>query len=223
MNTFYEQIIQSTENERQYLLSSPVLVDCLQGNVCLDQYTAFLKEAYHHVKHTVPLLMTCGGRLSSNYEWLRTAIAEYIEEEIGHQEWILNDIEACGLDKEKVRSSTAGINTEIMVSYAYDIVHRRNPVGFFGMVYVLEGTSVALATQAAEIIQSKLQLPNQAFSYLTSHGSLDIKHIDFYKHLVCKLDQEEDKKAIIHCAKVIYKLYADVFRALPAFNQQQVA
>ena len=37
-----------------------------------------------------------------------------------------------------------------MVAYAYDTVQRRNPVGFFGMVYVLEGTSVALALSAAD-------------------------------------------------------------------------
>ena len=48
------------------------------------------------VRHTVPLLMACGARLPERLEWLREAIAEYIEEEIGHQEWILNDIRACG-------------------------------------------------------------------------------------------------------------------------------
>ena len=39
--------------------------------------------------------------LPERLEWLREAIAEYIEEEIGHQEWILNDIRACGGDAER--------------------------------------------------------------------------------------------------------------------------
>ena len=34
-----------------------------------------------------------------------SALAHYIEEEIGHQEWILNDIKACGGDAEAVRRS----------------------------------------------------------------------------------------------------------------------
>ena len=36
----------------------------------------------------------------------RTAIGEYIEEEMGHQEWVLNDIAVCGGDKEAVRASS---------------------------------------------------------------------------------------------------------------------
>ena len=62
-----------------------------------------------------------------------------------------------------------------MVSYAYDTIQRGNPVGFFGMVLVLEGTSVALATRAANSIQTSLDLPRNAFSYLLSHGDLDIE------------------------------------------------
>ena len=102
-----------------------------------------------------------------------------------------------------------------MVSYAYDTIMRRNPVGFFGMVLVLEGTSVALATHAAENIQKTLGLPNEAFSYLNSHGSLDVGHVDFYKGLMNKLDDADDQQAVIHAAKMFYRLYGDIFRALP--------
>ena len=44
----------------------------------------------------MPLLMACGARLPARLEWLRGAVAEYIEEEYGHEQWILNDIAACG-------------------------------------------------------------------------------------------------------------------------------
>jgi pyrroloquinoline quinone (PQQ) biosynthesis protein C len=218
MILFYDILTEATGEERNYLLSSPVLVECLKGDVSLEQYTAYLKEAYHHVKHTVPLLMSCGAGLSCKYEWLREAIAEYIEEEIGHQEWILNDLAVCGEDKERIRVSTPNINTEVMISYAYDFIHRKNPIGFFGMVYVLEGTSIALATQSANIIKEQLNLPDNAFSYLSSHGSLDIEHIEYFKSIVNRLDSGYDKSAIIHCAKIIYVLYANIFRALPEYN-----
>jgi uncharacterized protein YjeT (DUF2065 family) len=41
-------------------------------------------------------------------------------------------------------------------------VQRINPVGFFGMVLVLEGTSVALASRAAAVIRQALNLPDNA-------------------------------------------------------------
>jgi pyrroloquinoline quinone (PQQ) biosynthesis protein C len=133
---------------------------------------------------------------------------------MGHQEWILNDIAALGEDKEAVRYGTPNIETELMVSYAWDTIQRRNPVGFFGMVLVLEGTSVELAVRAADAIETTLELPKEAFSYLRSHGSLDIEHVDFYERLMNRLELVEDQNAIIHCAKVMYRLYGGIFRSL---------
>ncbi|ATX82255.1 Thiaminase [Mariprofundus ferrinatatus] len=212
---FYDDLIASTEVERNDLLSIPFIQMGAAGKLSLESYIAFLTQAYHHVKHTTPLLMATGGRLPGRLEWLRDAVAEYIEEELGHQEWILNDIEACGGDKEAVRHGTPAVATELMVAYAYDTVYRINPAGFFGMVLVLEGTSVSLATHAAGNIEKSLGLPKKAFSYLNSHGSLDVGHVDFYEKLMNRLDSDEDKKAVIHCAKVFYKLYGDIFRSLP--------
>lgn len=211
---FYDELQQATAAERNALLSVPIIGKALQGQVTLDQYIAFLTQAYHHVKHTSPLLMACGGRVPESHEWIRTALAHYIEEEIGHQEWILNDIRACGGDAEAVRHGKPNMHTELMVAYAYDTIMRNNPCGFFGMVFVLEGTSIQLATNAAGVMQKSLNLPSDAFSYLTSHGSLDLEHIDFFQSIVNKLELDADKQAVIHCAKVFFHLYANIFRSL---------
>jgi pyrroloquinoline quinone (PQQ) biosynthesis protein C len=212
---FYKQLSEATENERHYLLSSPIIGRCMSGDITLEEYVAFLSQAYHHVKHTVPLLMAVGARLPEEKEWLREAVAEYIEEELGHQEWILNDIAACGFDKEKVRASRPSAATELMVSYAYDTVQRVNPVGFFGMVLVLEGTSVTTADLAASAIQKALKLPDRAFSYLRSHGAIDQDHIQFFEGLMNKVAAEEDQQQIMHSAKMFFRLYADIFRSIP--------
>ena len=212
---FFEELQHQTEAERAYLLGAPIIRSALDGTASLDSYIAFLSEAYHHVKHTVPLLMACGARLPERLEWLRIAVAEYIEEEIGHQEWILDDIRACGGDAEAVRNGQPSLATELMVAYVYDRIARHNPVSFFGMVNVLEGTSIALATQAAEVLRTSLQLPPQAFSYLTSHGSLDISHVEFFRKLMNRLDDADDRAAVVHTARVVYRLYGDLFHSLP--------
>ncbi|GAB3393608.1 TenA family transcriptional regulator [Azotobacter armeniacus] len=212
---FHTRLQEQTAAERDYLLAAPLIGQALQGQLSLASYLAFLGQAYHHVKHTVPLLMACGARLPEWLEWLREAIAEYIEEEYGHHEWILNDIRACGGDAEAVRKATPNLPTELMISYVYDRINRGSPVSFFGMVQVLEGTSVAVATRAAGSIQASLGLPPQAFSYLTSHGSLDLEHIELFKRLMKRLEDGEDQVAVVHTAKVVYRLYGDLLRSLP--------
>lgn len=211
---FYDILQRETESERNYLMSAPIIAACFAGDISLDNYLAFLHEAYHHVKHTTPLLMTTGGRLPESKEWLRNAVAEYIEEELGHQEWILNDIAACGFDKEVARNSQPGAATELMVAYAYDAINRTSPLCFFGMVNVLEGTSIKIASAAADAIQAKLDLPNQAFSYLRSHGSLDQQHIKFFEGLMNQIDDPTEQQQIIHAARMFYRLYGNVFREL---------
>jgi pyrroloquinoline quinone (PQQ) biosynthesis protein C len=209
--SFFENLSLSTARDRDQMIGIPIIQRALRGAVSRAEYLDYLGQAYHHVKHTVPLLMACGARLPERLNWLREGIAKYIEEELGHEEWILDDIAAAGGNPERVRTSRPHAATEIMVSYAYDTVHRRNPAGFFGMVYVLEGTSVSLAHHAADAIQQHLGLPTTAFRYLLSHGSVDQDHIMFLEALVNRLDNPADKEEVLHCATMFFRLYGDLF------------
>jgi thiaminase len=213
--TFSAELRAATDNDRQRLLSAPIITDCLAGRVSRESYAAFLTEAYHHVQHTVPLLMACGARLPTRLEWLRAGVAEYIEEEYGHEQWILRDLAEAGFDADAARDARPSAATELMVSYAYDTVQRGNPVGFFGMVLVLEGTSAAIATRAAEVIGARLELPRRALTYLLSHGALDQQHVGHFDALIDKLEDAADRDALVHAARMFYRLYGDVFRALP--------
>ena len=56
--SFYEQLAAATAAERDYLLSSPVIAGCLRGEVAHASYLAFLGQAFHHVRHTTPLLIS---------------------------------------------------------------------------------------------------------------------------------------------------------------------
>ena len=213
--SFHAQLLQQTEQARMGLLSAPIIQGCLRGEVSLPSYIAFLTEAYHHVKHTVPLLQACQAALPAHHAWLKPALDEYVEEEKGHEEWILDDIRACGGDAEAVRHGRPGHAAEVMVAYAYDTIQRGNPLGFFGMVHVLEGTSVSLALLAADSIQKPLNLPDSAFSYLRSHGTLDQEHPAHFQLLMDQISDPQDQADIVHSAKAFFRLYGDVFRGLP--------
>lgn len=221
--SFHARLLAETATERALMQSVPIIQGCLRGEVSLASYVAFLREAFHHVRHTVPLLQACKAALPPRHAWLREALDEYIEEEAGHEEWILADIAACGQDAQAARASRPGVATELMVAYAYDGIARGNPLSFFGMVLVLEGSSVALALLAAEAIQKPLGLPDAAFTYLRSHGTLDLEHTAHFQQLMDLIEDERDQADIIHAAKVFYRLYGDVFRSLPLPRETEVA
>lgn len=219
---FHEVLASRTTPDREYLIGAPIIGRALAGKIRRDEYIAFLTQAFHHVRHTVPLMMAVGARLPDRLSWLRKEIIHYTEEEEGHDQWILNDIEAAGGDASAAAKSLPSTATDAMVAYAYDTAMRRNPVGFFGMVFVLEGTSVALACNAADRIQTTLQLPSKALTYLRSHGQLDQQHVQDLYEILNRLDTNEDRAAVERCAQVMFRLYGNVFRELDECSAPQV-
>jgi pyrroloquinoline quinone (PQQ) biosynthesis protein C len=209
----YAELTARTAPDRAQLQTSPVIARALRGEVTRELYLAFLTQAYHHVRHTVPLLMAVGARLPTRQLWLQKELVHYLEEEQGHDEWILSDIAAAGGNAAAVRDGAPSIETDALVAYAYDTVMRRNPSAFFGMVYVLEGTSVALALNAADAVQRTLALPDKAFTYLRSHGSLDQQHIGHLESIVDRFDTAADVPAIVTCARAMFLLYGNMFRS----------
>lgn len=209
--SFHEKLGEATKREREFLLAAPTIRDALTGTIDLPRYLAFLSQAWHHVRHTVPLLMAAGSRMPQG---LQRDMIHYIEEETGHDEWILNDIRAAGGNADAVRASQPHPATDALVGYIYDNVQRRNPLGIFGMVFVLEGTSVALALNAADRIQATLGLPDSAFTYLRSHGRLDQEHVRDLQRILDRLTSADDQAAIVQCARVMFWLYGNMFRGL---------
>lgn len=213
--TFFNRLVTETAAERMQLLGVPQIQDGLAGRISLPTYIAYLTEAYHHVKHTVPLMRAAQARLDPRQAVFSEALEEYVLEETGHENWILNDIRHCGGDADAVRDGEPRPATKAMTDFAYAFIERVNPMGFFGMVFVLEGTSVQLATHGAQAVRDSLGLPAEAFSYLTSHGALDVSHMAYFESLMKSVEAPDDQAAIVEMARRMFVLFADVFRAIP--------
>jgi pyrroloquinoline quinone (PQQ) biosynthesis protein C len=211
--SFFTALEDATVRERLAFLSVPQVRAGLAGAISRETYIAYLTQAFHHVRHTVPLMKEARARLGCRPE-LVEALDEYIEDETGHEEWILADIAAAGGDAEGARRSRPHHATQAMVDHVYDRIRVDNPVSFFGMVYVLESVSVALATRGAGAIAERLGLPSEAFTYLTSHGALDQSHMRFFEGLVNAFDDDGDKTAVQTMARDIFRLFGAMFASI---------
>ena len=63
-------------------------------------------------------------------------------------------------------------------------------------------------------MQNALRLPANAFTYLTSHGALDVEHMGHFERLMNRLNHEDDRAAVEQCAKVCFRLYANVLTGI---------
>lgn len=211
----HEHLLLETTAEREAFLAIPIINDALQNGVDRALYLAYLCEAYHHVKHTCPLLGLAVARCREGDGPLREALFEYIAEERGHDAWILDDIGALGGDVDAIRAARGGPAVRIMVGYAYFAIEWISPYTLLGMVHVLEGVSAAIATRAARSIRARIsQSGGKGFSYLESHGSLDQDHVKFFEDLLNGIEGPETCDMIIDSANIMYRLFGDVFKDL---------
>ncbi|MFG1297115.1 TenA family transcriptional regulator [Xanthobacter variabilis] len=213
--SFHDRLLEATAPERERFLSIPLVQQALTSGGSRDLYVAFLTEAYHHVKHTFPLLALAAARTTDGR--YQAALLEYMEEERGHEAWILDDIAAMGGDAQAVRNGPPAPACRIMVAFAYHAIEHVSPYAMLGSVHVLEGMSVRLADRLADILQRQFGAGGQGgFSYLTTHGSLDQEHVAFFRTLVDSFNDPVIEDIIIDHSKMFYRLYGDIFRDLGA-------
>jgi pyrroloquinoline quinone (PQQ) biosynthesis protein C len=209
-------LVQQTAASRHAFIDRPLIQEVLGSGASKDLYLDFLGQAYHHVKCTAPLLELAAARCGADDRPYQAALFEYVKEEYGHDEWILEDIEALGGDPEASRRSLPRFPCKVMVGHAYYLIDRVSPYALLGMIHVLEGMSVALASRAVERLRKTISGSTDAgFKYLTTHSDLDIEHIKFFEELICTIDPRH-LPVVIDSACDFYRLYGAIFQDLDA-------
>ena len=214
---FFDQMETGTSDAREHFIRIPVISRTLAEGVPMDLYVSYLGQAYHHVRHTCPLLKAALERCGPDDLALADALREYIREEEGHEAWILDDIR--DLVGPAAVACTVGYEGDppvrALVGFMYDAIARRGPYAMLGMVHVLEGISVQLAEKAAAAIAGRIgEAPDKGFRYMISHGSLDQEHVVFFRNLVNGIADPAAQALIIDTANMVYYLWGRMFEEL---------
>lgn len=211
--SFYDRLQKETAAQRERFLAIPLIRRSIADGASRETYLAFLTEAYHHVSHTFPLLALAASRTTD--ERYQDGLVEYMEEERGHEKWILDDIAFFGGDREAIRRSSPSPATAAMIGYSYYAIEHVSPYALLGSVHVLEGMSVLLADKLADrLTASWSQSDDKGFSYLRSHGSLDQDHVAFFRGLVDGFTDPATQRLIVESSRTFHYLYGGIFREI---------
>lgn len=210
----FQTLLSQTASARELFTKTPLIQEVLREGASKELYLDFLGQAYHHVKCTAPLLASAATRCGTEDHFYQTALFEYIEEERGHELWILEDIADLGGDPESVRRATPRLPCKVMVGHAHYLIDHVSPYGLLGMVHVLEGMAVSLAGKAVSAIRPSLAVASdRGFKYLITHGNLDVEHAKLFENLINAIDRRH-LPVVTEAATDFYQLYGDIFRDL---------
>ena len=111
--SFFITLIELTDANRRELELIPKVNSMIHHGLTVDEYRAFLHDLYHIVWHFCPVMAASAARCDDRFRNVRYELYERIEEEKGHETWVLEDIEAMGLVSKHLGadSGVSGIST----------------------------------------------------------------------------------------------------------------
>jgi hypothetical protein len=143
-------------------------------------WLAFLGVGYGSIRASVSLLETARDRARdlSPTDPLAAGLVDYLrehaEEERGHDEWLLQDLQSVGVGSAELLSRPPSDAVAALVGAQYYWVLHYHPVCVLGYLMVIEGNPPD--RRRLQDLRSRSGLPASAFRTMLEHADLDIGH-----------------------------------------------
>jgi hypothetical protein len=107
---------------------------------------------------------------------LAAYLEEHVDEELGHDETLLGDLEAIGVPRSDVLEQIPSPSVAALVGGQYYWIHHHHPVSFLGFVALMEGYPPT--PQLIEMLIERTGYSRDAFRTYLEHSELDPGHRD---------------------------------------------
>ena len=174
------------------LVSEPFAASCralVTDPRLTELWPTFLITQHQIIRATVPLTLAAAGRATEMEAadpvapGLARYLEEHVDEELGHDETLLDDLERLGVDRATVLERMPTPAVASLVGCQYYWIHHHHPIAFLGFIALMEGDPPT--RELIETLISATGYPPAAFQTLIEHGELDPGHRD-------RLDQTID-------------------------------
>lgn len=215
MLPFFADLVMRTDEARRDFETNPVVLDAVAHGMSVERYRKLLLELYHVVWHFNPVCAAAASRVPDTHAQVRYFLYEHMHEESGHEEWVMNDLEAVGVGHADTRGHAASIHTLALNGYNYWSADRRHPCSVLGMMYALEViASVYGGTFSSAIRESLLLEGDRGVSFISSHATMDAEHMVALRKILNTITDEAAREAIVESTMVNFHHITRVFEAV---------
>jgi hypothetical protein len=164
-------------------------------------YPEFLITLHGIIRASVPLME---GALRRAWETadsdpvarsLTEYLARHIEEERGHDEWILGDLRVLGVSRDVVMERVPTPAIAALVGSHYYWIFHYHPVALLGYLAVSEGYPPL--PRLVDDLRARTGFPSDAFKTLSEHADLDAHHGADLDQLIDSLPLTRDLQTLL--------------------------
>src|SRR5689334_17145590 len=127
MTSFFIELVSRTDEARRSFETNPKVLDIVANGLPLDRYRRLLHELYQVVRHRNPICPGAASRLRDDHRDVRYYLYEHMHDEAGHEQWVLNDLEAMGVPRAAAFDYQPSHWLLGLMGYNYWSAERRHP------------------------------------------------------------------------------------------------
>jgi pyrroloquinoline quinone (PQQ) biosynthesis protein C len=211
--SFFITLIEDSDAGRRALEDEPRVHAMIHHGLKLEEYRAFLHDLYHIVWHFCPVMAAAAARCGDEFRDVRYELYERIEEEKGHEAWVLEDVEAVGGDVAHVRTNPPSAPVQALIGFNYYGAERVHPCSVLGMLYMLEVVSSVYGGRVSDAIARAIGRDVNAggFKFLSSHATMDVDHMAKLNKLVKTIADSGAQRAILNTTRINFYQFRQMF------------
>jgi hypothetical protein len=146
-------------------------------------------------------------------------LSDHVDEERGHDEWVLQDLEATGRDRDEPLRRIPPPAIAAVVGSQYYWIRHHHPVALLGHIAVMEGYPPTVVL--AEHLQERTGYGADAFRSLARHAMLDIHHRDEFLTVVDELPLRPEHETLLgvsalHTINGLIEVFEQILARAPA-------
>lgn len=215
MLRFFADLVGRTDEARRAFETHPVVMDAVAVGMPLERYQRLLLELYHVVWHFNPVCAAAASRLQDTHQSVRYHLYDHMHEEKGHEQWVMNDLEAVGVSPQRTRAHAPSIDTLALNGYNYWAADRRHPCSVLGMLYALEVIASVYGGPFSSAIKESLLLEGErGVSFIGSHATMDAEHMAELRLVLNTVEDSEAREAIVESTKVNFHHFTRIIEAV---------
>lgn len=215
MLPFFADLVSRTDEARREFETHPVVLEAVANGMSIERYRKLLLELYHVVWHFNPVSAAAASRMPDSHRQVRYYLYEHMHEESGHEAWVMNDLEAIGVSAAATRAHQPSHDTLALTGYNYWAADRRHPCSVLGMMYTLEVIASVYGGTFAEAIRDSLLLDgDRGISFIGSHATMDVHHMETLRHALNTIVDDDARAAVTEATLLNFHHITRIFGAV---------